>query len=269
MRRFLLSLMIVAIFLFNTLSVTADGLGAKAIFDTSLLNSGVVKVSYTSDIEKLKVMIEKDSKRYTYNLNNKGAEESFPLQMGNGKYKISVLENIGGDKYKYVSTENVALNLSNANDIYLSSVQNINWDNEKAAIKKANELTKDLTNDQDKLKTIYNYIISSFKYDYTKLSKLKNDYVPDIDLTVNSQKGICYDYASAFAAMLRSAGIPAKLVKGYSTNVKGYHAWNEVYNNETKSWIIIDSTYDSQMKAASAKYSMEKKAGQYTKVNEY
>ena len=43
--------------------------------------------------------------------------------------------------------------------------------------------------------------------------------------------------------MLRSQGIPTKLVKGYSDNVDGYHAWNEVYINEE--WITIDTTLDA------------------------
>ena len=269
MRKFLLSLFVGAVFLFNTLSVTAEGLNSKAVLNTSSISSGVIGISCTSEVEKIKVIIEKDSKKYTYNLNNDGIEESFSLQLGNGQYKISVLENVGGDKYKFISTENVSVNLSDANEVYLASVQNVNWSEDNAAIRKAKELTKNLTNDGDKLNAIYSYIVSNFTYDYDKLNNLKSDYLPNIDETLNSRTGICYDYSSTFAAMLRSVGIPAKLVKGYSTNVNGYHAWNEVYNKETKSWIVIDTTYDSQMKAAKAKYSMEKKAGQYTKSNEY
>lgn len=268
-RRFLLILVVGAVFLLNTLSATAEGLSAGAAFDTSGLDAGTVGISYTSNVEKIKVIIEKNSKRLIYNLNNDGIEENFPLQMGNGEYKISVLENTGGNKYRYISTENVKLNLSDVNDVYLASVQFVNWDDESSAIKKAKELTKDLTNDEDKLKAIYSYIVSNIKYDFAKLGTLKSDYLPDIDSTLKSGKGICYDYASIMAAMLRSTGIPTKLVKGYSTNVKGYHAWNEVYNKETKSWITIDTTYDSQMKAAKVKYTMEKEDGQYTKVSEY
>jgi len=36
--------------------------------------------------------------------------------------------------------------------------------------------------------------------------------------------------------MLRSVGVPAKMVKGYTTNFKEYHAWNEVYVNDK--WYI-------------------------------
>jgi transglutaminase-like putative cysteine protease len=69
--------------------------------------------------------------------------------------------------------------------------------------------------------------------------------------------------------MLRSAGIPAKLVKGYAVDVKGYHAWNEVYLESMGGWVAIDTTYDSQMKASGIKVDMVKNGEGYTKVREY
>ena len=59
---------------------------------------------------------------------------------------------------------------------------------------------------------------------------------------------------SLFAAMLRSVGVPTKLIKGESSNVEGYHAWNEVYINGK--WRIVDTSYDSQLKAGG--YSISK-----------
>ena len=64
-------------------------------------------------------------------------------------------------------------------------------------------------------------------------------------------KGICFDYASLMAALLRSQGIPTKLVVGYSGDA--YHAWISVYLDEIgwvdkiiefdgKSWSLIDPT---------------------------
>ena len=269
MRKFLAFITVAAIFLINTLSVNAEGLVIKNVFDTSYISSGVVKVSYSSDIKKLKVLIEKNDKRYSYNLKNDGTVESFPLQMGNGAYKVSVLENVDGNKYKYVSTETINLDIEDQKSVYLTSTQNISWDYNMAVIKKARELTKGLSTDSQKIKTIYNYIINNHEYDFDKLSKLSNDYLPNIDLFLKSGKGICYDYASTLAGMLRSINIPTKLVKGYSINVNGYHAWNEVYNKSSDKWILIDTTYDSQMRAAKAKYTMVKNNSEYTKVNEY
>jgi len=93
--------------------------------------------------------------------------------------------------------------------------------------------------------------------------------LPNIDKTLTSGKGICYDFSSVFAAMLRSQGIPVKLVKGYTTNVEGYHAWNEVYNSETGEWIVVDTTYDVVIKDAGRAVSMAKETANYSKVYEY
>lgn len=54
-------------------------------------------------------------------------------------------------------------------------------------------------------------------------------YTPDIENTFNEKKGICYDYDALFAAVLRTQGIPANLVKRYSDNIDGYHSWNGVF----------------------------------------
>lgn len=48
--------------------------------------------------------------------------------------------------------------------------------------------------------------------------------------------------------MLRSQGIPAKLVKGNAPkNAAGYHSWNEVHGETKKAWVVIDTTYDIQV----------------------
>ena len=66
--------------------------------------------------------------------------------------------------------------------------------------------------------------------------------------------------------MLRSLNIPTKLVTGFSDNIKGYHAWNEVLINDN--WIIIDTTYDSQLKKCKD-LKMIKSENLYEKVYEY
>ena len=80
---------------------------------------------------------------------------------------------------------------------------------------------------------------------------LFRSYLPNIDDTMASGKGICFDYASLMAAMLRSQGIPTKLVVGYSG--AAYHAWISVYLKETgwvdkiiqfdgENWSLVDPT---------------------------
>lgn len=270
MRKLLSAVILSIAILMNISAVNAATVEKKDVFNAAQLDSGIIKVAYNSGTDKkLKVMVEKNGQKIYYNLRNDGVAESFPLQFGNGEYKVSVMENVEGTKYKYVTSENLSLSLKNQNELYLASVQNVNWNEDMEAIRKAKELTRGLKSDVEKVAVIYNYIVNYVKYDYKKLENLSSDYLPSIDATLKTNKGICYDYSSTFAAMLRSVGVPTKLVKGYAKNVNGYHAWNEVYDNETESWQTIDSTYDSQMKEAGLKYTMVKKSSDYTKVNEY
>ena len=79
-------------------------------------------------------------------------------------------------------------------------------------------------------------------------------YLPNVDTILQSKKGICFDYAAVMATMLRTQGIPTKLVVGYAGSA--YHAWVSVYINEIgwidnifyfdgKSWVRMDPTFAS------------------------
>ena len=136
-------------------------------------------------------------------------------------------------------------------------------------IKKAGELTRNLKTDKEKVIAIYNFVVDTFSYDYDKINNINTMYVPDIEKIYIDKKGICYDYSAVFAAMLRSQNIPAKLIKGYSDLVKGYHAWNEVYLLDENRWIVIDTTYDSVLKKNNMKFNMEKSQEKYKAAREY
>ncbi|WP_150271918.1 transglutaminase-like domain-containing protein [Paenibacillus tepidiphilus] len=236
--------------------------------NTSKLDQGVVSVSYAVPKDKrIKVMITKGSSSYTYNLYASKKTETFPLQQGNGSYKVSVLENTTGNKYKVVTSETIDLSLSNTNAVYLSSVQNVSWNSSDKAVLKADQLTTGLTTDEAKVKAIYNYIVTNIKYDYTLAANVAGDYIPNNNSTLATKKGICYDYASLFATMLRSEGIPTKLVMGNTSYVDTYHAWNEVLLNGK--WVTIDTTVDAGLGKGAKTTDIAKSSTKYTAVKYY
>jgi transglutaminase-like putative cysteine protease len=71
------------------------------------------------------------------------------------------------------------------------------------------------------------------------------------------------------ASMLRSLGIPTKLTTGYTPNAKTYHAWNEVYIQSLNRWLIIDSTYDAEMRNRGLKVNMFKDQKDYRTEKEF
>ncbi len=242
----------------------------KGIFDLSQISSGILGIRYLNPTNKrVRLLIDKEGTRYTYNLKGDNSLESFPLQSGNGDYKVSIMENTQGTKYRFVLTEIIQMKLNEANKLYLGSIQMINWNENMAAINKAKELTAGTEKDAEKIKAVYEFVVRTIKYDYDKLNNLPSTYLPIIDDTLKTQKGICYDFASLTASMLRSQGIPTKLVMGYAEGVSGYHAWNEIYVESTGKWLVVDTSTDSQLLARKASYSMEKSSKLYQKVKEY
>ncbi|MHC1720203.1 MAG: transglutaminase family protein [Clostridiaceae bacterium] len=238
----------------------------NAQVDTSNIGKGVVRIKYPhSSGTKIKVKIEKGSASYMYNLFSTSGFETYPLQMGNGGYTITVYENVGGTSYKTVSTFNVAL--ADSSSVFLSSNQIVNWSSSTNAVVKAREIAAGYGSNEAKAQAIHDYLTGYMKYDYGKASTVSSGYVPSISSVYGSGYGICYDFASTYAAMMRSVGIPAKLVMGYSTNVTGYHAWNKVYING--GWVIVDNSYDSQATALGQTPSMAKNSSQYTGQKEY
>ncbi|OBZ15453.1 MULTISPECIES: transglutaminase-like domain-containing protein [Bacillales] len=266
-----LFLAIAAFVLFASINVSvaqASEANASAWLNTSNLDNGVVSIQYAVNAKvKTKLMIVKGQTNYTYNLTSGKTAESFPLQLGNGEYTISLLENTTGNKYKLINKETVTLSLKDSNSVYLNSIQNIDWTSSSSAVAKAKELTKNKKTDAEKVKAVYDYIITNINYDNQLAANLSVDYLPNIDRTLKSKKDICYGYASLFAGMLRSLDIPTKLVMGQSTYVDVYHAWNEVYMGGK--WVLIDTTVDAGLNKGNKKFELIKDAAKYTAAKQY
>jgi hypothetical protein len=265
MRKRVMAILITIILIMSS----TTGVMAAGYFDTGDLSKGLLHISYDGG-GKVKVMIQKGDTNYTYDLNSEGKKETFPLQLGNGSYKVSLYKNTTGSYYKLLASETIQLNMKDPNAVYLTSIQTINWNVDSKAVGKAVELTKDTPDPREKARILWNYMVRNHFYDYGKLAKLAPGYIPVIDQTFLDKTGICYDFSALYAAMLRSQGTPAKLVKGYAPkNAVGYHAWNEVYDAEQKKWVVIDSTYDIQVFPKNPKVAMIKNSEDFNKVYEY
>lgn len=266
-RRLVLPLLIAVLLLFVTTGIAS----AASNIDSTDVSKGMIHVTYQGNpADKVKLMITKDSLKYVYDVNASGRQENFSLQMGNGSYKLSLLIQLSGDKYSPVETVNVDVALPDQNQVFLTSVQNIDWNVSSAAIQKAVALTAGTTDLKKKAQILWDYMAKNNSYDYNKAATVTAGYLPVIDTTLRDKKGICYDFSSLYAAMLRSQGIPAKLIKGYAPKyAAGYHAWNEVYDASQGKWITVDSTYDLQIIKTKPKLAtMTKNTNDY-KVEKY
>ena len=235
--------------------------------DKNQLSSGIIGINFISSKNlKSAVRIQKGDEKKDHIL---GTNNSFPLQFGEGEYTITVLESAGGNKFRQIEKQTVNFKPESKNDLYLQSVQMINWNKDMVAIKKAEELTKTSKTDKEKVTEIYKYIIKNINYDKDKALNVKPGYISSIDLTLQEGQGICYDYSALFASMTRSLNIPTKLVEGRNNDIEEYHAWNQVYLQETNEWITIDTTYDRVYKKANKSISMIKNPKEYKVEKEY
>ena len=180
--------------------------------DTTNAKYGFVTVNYTSNA-KLKVGIQYGSEKVSYKNCPSGKDAVFSLEQGDGTYTISLCKNISGTTYRVVTSKKVNAKIENAYAPYLIATTDVQFTSGDDVCKKAAALCKDAKTDMDKVTAIYNYIAGHYTYD----TKLANDitsgkvskYIPDTAATLNSNKGICYDLASLFAAMCRSQTSPA------------------------------------------------------------
>ncbi|APR02857.1 hypothetical protein CLQ_13358 (plasmid) [Clostridium botulinum Af84] len=109
---------------------------------------------------------------------------------------------------------------------------------EKEIIDETKRVTKDCTNDMEKVQAIYKFVVTHMEYVEDPAYRNKGALS-----ALKSGKGVCEDYASLFIAMCREVNIPARYVHGL-TGATGNHGWAEFYL-PYYGWIIAEPTVSS------------------------
>lgn len=216
-------------------SLCSESNGVK--LDLSAVEQGYIAVSAVSE-HRLKLQVLKDGETYTYDIASDGTPSIFPLQCGSGSYHIRVMENVVDSKYAQLYAEDCQVTLLDVFQPYLRPSDYVNYSPGSACVARAAQLAAGADTALDVVKAVYDYIVGSVTYDQAKAASVKSGYMPDPDETLRTGTGICFDYASLAAAMLRSQGIPAKVIFGYVSPNGLYHAWNMFYTEET-GWVTV------------------------------
>ncbi|MGI6110662.1 MAG: transglutaminase-like domain-containing protein [Bilifractor sp.] len=219
--------------------------------DLSHTDQGYIMIRDTND-KKVQIQITNPTgEMYPYPMNTGDAYRTFPLTCGDGGYSVRVLENISGDQYAIGLSQDFSVTLQDEFRPFLYPNQYVEYTADSDAVKLGQKLSGEAADDLGYVQNVYNYVISNITYDTEMAENLPVNYIPDPDATLASGKGICFDYASLMTAMLRSQGVPTKLVTGYSG--EAYHAWISVYLKEQgwvdniisfdgKKWTLVDPT---------------------------
>ncbi len=256
----------------------------KAELDYSNASDGYISVLYSGSSAQAKLRITNGSVQYDHDVSVDGTRDFIPL-MGSGSYTVKVYEHVSGKNFALILSGEFDVSMKNENDTFLYPNKYVSFGKNSDCVKKAAELCAGKSGDVEEIAAVFGYIAENISYDKQLAATVNtsstggNAYIPDPDRTLSSGKGICFDYASLFAAMCRSRGIPARLVIGYADpNI--YHAWNEVYTDETgwitpelflkkKGYNIADATFyagNSDKKKISEYISDD---GNYTAVYRY
>ena len=176
----------------------------------------------TSKKKKLKLRIGIEDQILSYDLNGNGKYELFPLQFGSGRYTVTLYENVIGRQYRNIGTVSMYVQLNSPLSPFLVPNQYVNYGRDSELVTIADELC-DGMDAQSAFNAICHYVKTHFVYDYVKSITVKPGVLPDIETTMRKHMGICQDLSAVAVAMLRTQGIPAKLVIGYADGQ--YHAW--------------------------------------------
>lgn len=242
----------------------SDVLGNDTIIvDVSHTDAGYFMVRYLGGNDKVKLRITgPDASEYVYLLSDSREYETFPFSCGSGSYQIQILEHASQDMYAVAYSADLSVSIQDEFTPFLYPNQYVNFTEKSLTVVKGSELAEDTFSDLEVIERIYHYVTEEISYDEEKAANVAYGYLPAVDDTLQSKKGICFDYAAVMSAMLRSQGIPTKLEVGYSG--EAYHAWISTYIKESgwvdniiqfdgNSWTLMDPTLAASNSAASVK----------------
>ncbi len=221
----------------------------SGFIDVSNINKGYVAAQCSASV-RCRVRIRKGEEVDDYELSNDGSTSYYPITRGNGEYTVILYtflrDGDGGPEYDQFISATATAALESEFGPYIVPTRLVEYTPESPCVVLSHEITQHAATDLEVIQQIYYWITENISYDTEKATELagkRGAYEPNPDETLASGKGICYDYASLAAAMLRANAIPAKLIKGDVDAPDGsgtvYHAWNMVWTEET-GWIAVE-----------------------------
>lgn len=216
--------------------------GAGVTIDASHTDQGYVMIRCEQSEKRLKARIATDRQTYYYDLPSGEGYSVFPLQMGDGVYTVRVMEQVENDLYGVRFGVELQVTLAEETVPFLYPNQYVWYDATTKTVQKARELASGISGEAKIASVFYDFVVANMTYDTVKAATVPNGYLPNVDASLESGSGICFDYAALFAALLRAEGIPTRMLIGTVLPENLYHAWNSVYLDGE--WVWMDTTLD-------------------------
>lgn len=217
----------------KVLAISAPGTnavsGGASVLDMSNVSQGYVAVNYSGSVGNVRFKVTSpNGTSCTYVVSARGSYQAFPLTSGNGVYAFRVYEEVDGSgQYATINTGEANVALADSMLPYLYPNTYCSFTAGSSCVAKAAQLATPCDTDLQVVDAVYHYCVNNISYDDAKAATVPAGYAPTPDDTLNTGRGICFDYASLMTAMLRSQGIPTRLEVGYVGRL--YHAWISCY----------------------------------------
>ncbi|MDR1421933.1 MAG: transglutaminase-like domain-containing protein [Coriobacteriales bacterium] len=227
----------------------------NATLDFSNATDGYICASSHLGDTTVKILVDTpDGNQYQYNIKQDHGYVTIPLTAGSGTYTVGVYQNISGETYAALFSQDVAAEITDQFKPFLYPNQYVDFSEGDQTVTLGQQVTDGAVTEVDAANDIYMWVVENISYDYDKAAEVQPGYLPNNADTLASENGICFDFASLTAAMMRSQRLPTRLEIGYAGSA--YHAWIEIYTTDQgtirreiqftgSTWVLLDPTFDS------------------------
>lgn len=164
------------------------------------------------------------------------------------------LPNILSDSFKIETSEikNTIPTKSNSNKKVIVYYNGVTLEEAIKSNEEIDNFSKKLTENKvgkyNKSYAIYSWISSNITYDYDKAKRILNNDFSKKSGAISSfysKEGICFDYSTLFVVMCRANNIKTRIITGKGFDGRSWvnHSWNQVYIEDKKQWINVDTTF--------------------------
>lgn len=90
---------------------------------------------------------------------------------------IKIFENVSGNQYAQVMSQNISVSLADEFAPFLTPNQYVNFSNGSAAVNKGAELAASAADEIGVVTNVYNYVINNITYDTAKAASVQSGYL--------------------------------------------------------------------------------------------
>lgn len=117
----------------------------------------------------------------------------------------------------------------------------------------SNSQIKKLAQDLKTPEAIYEYVVNTLSYDFSRVTDNKPR-LGGVKVLASPTSAVCLEFTDLFVTIARAAGIPAREMDGFAftentrqrplSKVQDIlHAWPEYYDTQKNTWIMVDPTW--------------------------